>query len=227
MIATLIGAGTALASAIGGAIGSANQNRQSRNLIENLRRENEEWYNMQKNQQYTQRLDFQAVMKKQKELLDEQYKNALGRKENMGGTEESVALEKKAANQTLSDTTTNAVGQAQAYQDSVDAQHRQTENALVQQEAGQHANSARSMAAAASQGVSAGLNMIGADLDGAFGNGQSPASSTPNPNSVAVHQAGVNHTTNQQAILNANVQADAMKKLGNVAPINDIPLVRA
>ena len=226
MIATLIGAGTALASAIGGAIGSANQNRKSRNLIENLRRENEEWYNMQKNQQYTQRLDFQAVMKEQKKLFDEQYQNLRGIAANSGATEEAKALHKKAANEALSDTFTNEAGKAQAYQDSVDAQYRQTENALVQQEAGQHANSARSMAAAASQGVSAGLNMIGADLDGAFGNGQSPAS-TPNPNSVAVHQAGVNHTTNQQAILNANVQADAMKKLGNVAPINDIPLVRA
>lgn len=162
-VGTIIGGATALASAITGAIGSAAQNKKARNLLDTQRAENKAWYDMKKAEQYTQRSDFQAILKKQKELLDEQYANARGVNAVAGGTDESVALQKKVANQSLSDTMTNVAGQASAYKDNLDAQYRQTDQALANQQAATYANQANNIAQAAGQGITAGLNLIASD----------------------------------------------------------------
>ena len=65
------GAATSLASSILGAVGSANATKEANALINSQKVKNRNWYNSEISQDYMQRADTQAILKKQKELLQE------------------------------------------------------------------------------------------------------------------------------------------------------------
>lgn len=159
-----IGGTTALASSIIGAIGSANANRKANNLISTQRKENKAWYDLKRAEDYTQRSDVQAILGKQRELLDEQYKRARATNIVAGGTDEALALQQKAANDSMADTMATVAGQASAYKDAAEAQYRQQDAALNQQQVAGYQQQAQAMAQAAGQGVSAGLNIMGSGI---------------------------------------------------------------
>lgn len=159
-----IGAAASLASSIIGAVSSANANRKANALINTQKKDNRKWYDNQMSQDYIQRSDVQAVLKKQKELLDAQYDRAQATSVVAGGTDEALAMQKAKANEALADTMTNIAGQAASYKDSVDQQYRQQDAALTQQQIGVYQNKAQQIAAAAGQGVTAGLNLVGASI---------------------------------------------------------------
>lgn len=159
-----IGAATALGSAIYGAIKSRNANNKSNQLINTLKSDNQKWYDNQMAQDYTQRSDTQAILKKQKELLDAHYNKARATNVVAGGTDESLAMQKAQANDTLADTMTNIASQASAHKDAVEQQYINQKNALTQQQAGVYSGQAQSIAQAAGQGVSAGLNLMGTGI---------------------------------------------------------------
>lgn len=165
MIGTAIGAATALASSIYGAVTSANANRKANRLIQDQRDENQRWYNMKQAEDYTQRSDSQAVLNKQRDLLNEQFKRARATNAVAGGSDEQLALQQQAAADSLSDTMTNIAAGASAYKDNVEQQFRQQDAALNQQQAGIQQNKANTIAQAAGQGVTAGLNLIGTEID--------------------------------------------------------------
>lgn len=165
MVGSAIAGGVAaLGSAIYGAIASSNANNKARQLIQRQRDENRQWYNTRMAQDYTMRTDAQAAFKKQRELLDEQYRRARATNAVAGGTDAQLALQQQAANQSLSQTMTDVAGQAAAYKDSVESQYRQQDAALNQQQAANYQQQAAQTAAAASQAVNAGLNVMGQGL---------------------------------------------------------------
>ena len=85
-----------------------------------------------------------------------------------GGTDESLALQKAAANEAMGETMANVAAQAADYKDSVEEQYRQNEAALNQQEIANEQNKAQSIAAAAGQmgsAVSGLMSGIGAGKD--------------------------------------------------------------
>lgn len=100
---------------------------------------------------YTQRADVQNVLRKQKEMLAEQYKRARATNVVAGGTDEALVLQQREANETLGDTTANIAAQSEAYKESVENQYRQREAELAQQEIGNYQNQAQAISAAAGQ----------------------------------------------------------------------------
>lgn len=164
-IGTIIGGGTALASSIIGAIGSSVANKKANKLINVQKEEITQWYNRNKAQDYTKRLDSQAILKKQRELLDEHYKNARATNIVAGGSDAALAQQQEAANQSLDNTMTTMAGQAASYKDSIEQQYMQQNNALAQQQVAVKQGQAQQIAAAAGQGVAAGLNLIGTDIN--------------------------------------------------------------
>lgn len=158
---TIIGAVGALGSAIYGAVQSSRANNKARALIQQQRTDNKRWYDVKMASDYTQRADVQAAIKRQRELLQEQYNNARKTAAVAGGTDEAIAMQQAAANRSLSDTMTDVASQANSYKDSVEQQYRAQDAALNQQQVQNNQQQAAQTAQAASQAVNAGLNLVG------------------------------------------------------------------
>lgn len=165
MVGAAIGAAATLASAIIGAVGSANANRKRDALISTQRKENKRWYETKSAEDYTSRSDVQAVLKKQREILDEYSKRARAVNVVAGGTDEQVAAQKAQVNKTIADTMADIAAQGAAYKDSIEQQYRQQDAALNQQQAAIYGQQGATIAQAAGQGVSAGLNLVGSGLE--------------------------------------------------------------
>lgn len=162
MIGTAIAGGVAaLGSAIYGGITSSRANNRARALIQQQRDDNKNWYNTRMAQDYTLRSDVQAAIKRQRELLDEQYKRARATNVVAGGTDEALALQQQAANRSLAQTMTDVASQASAYKDNVEQRYRAQDAALNQQQAQSYQQQAAQTAQAAGQGVNAGIGLMG------------------------------------------------------------------
>lgn len=160
-ILTALSGIASLGSAIYGTIASAAANRKARNLIGQQRDENRRWYNTKMNEDYTSRTDAQAVIEKQRELLDERYRQARATAAVSGASDESVAMQKEAANKAMAGTMSDIAADAAAYKDNVERQYRAEDDALNQQQAQLEAQRAAATAQAASQAAAAGVNLVG------------------------------------------------------------------
>lgn len=164
MVSAIVGGAAALGGAIYGAISSSQYANKARNLIDQQRSSNEAWYNRKMKEDYTQRADVQAAIQKQRELLEEQNKRARAAAVVGGATEESVALQKAAANKSLSDTMTDIAAQGANYNDSVEQQYRAQDAALNQQQAQSYMQQGQQAAQAGSQMIGSGLKLMGTSL---------------------------------------------------------------
>lgn len=167
LITSLIGAAGALGSAIYGAAKSSKANNQARSLIQSQRDDNRRWYDTKMNQDYTLRADVQNALTRQREMLDEQMKRVNANKVVGGASDESVALAKDSANKAVADATADIAAAGAQYKDQVEQQYRAQDAALNQQQAQSYQNQAAEAAKAASQGVNAGLNLVGVGMQGA------------------------------------------------------------
>lgn len=198
MVGAIIGAVGSLASSIIGAVGSANANRRANNLISTQQANNRAWYDMKRNEDHLTRSENQAVLNKTRELLNEQYKKSRATNIVAGGTDESLALQQQAANETLANTMTNIAGQASAYKDAAEQQYRQTDAALTNQQIAVQQQQSQNIAKAAGQGVQAGLNLMASGIKS--DNGLKPSSI---PGAVAdANIASINGMTEDELINN-------------------------
>ena len=144
-------------------------------MIQNQRDENKRWYDQKMAEDYMQRSDVQNVLRKQRELLNEQYKRARATNIVAGGTDESLALQQQAANAAMGDTMANIASNASAYKDSIEQQYRAQDAALNQQQIGVEQTKAQSIAQAAGQVGSAVSGLVNGFTDGGKGNTSTPA----------------------------------------------------
>lgn len=165
MIGAIAGAALQAGSSIYGAIKSSQANKKANDLIKSERDANRKWYEKEMAQDYTQRADMQNVLRKQKELLNEQLQRSRAMNVVAGGTDEALALQQQAANQTLGETTANVAAQAADYKEGVENQFREKESQLnqwqvnlAQNEAAQIAQAAGQMGKAVSGLVTGGMN---------------------------------------------------------------------
>lgn len=163
-ITALIGAGLGLASSIYGAINSAQHNKRSQNLIDAQRRKNAQWYEQEMSRDYMNRQDTQAVLKKQKEMLDEYYNRAASASAVTGSTDEAAAQAKAAANKTLENTMTNIAANSAAYKDNIGQQYRSKDDLFNQQQSAIEAQRSQQISQAAGQAVNAGLSLVGTSI---------------------------------------------------------------
>lgn len=178
MVGAIIGAAAQIGSSIYGAVKSSQANKKAQQMIQNQRDENQRWYDQKMAEDYMQRSDVQNVLRKQRELLQEQYQKARATNIVAGGTDESLALQQQAANETMGNTMADIAAGASAYKDSIEQQYRAQDAALNQQQIGIQQGKAQSIAQAAGQVGSAvgGLvNGFASDGKGATG---SPSAST-------------------------------------------------
>lgn len=164
LVSSIIGAAGALGSAIYGGIKSSQANKRAQQLIQQQRDDNRRWYNTKMSQDYTLRTDVQNAINRQRELLDEQIKRANARQVVGGGSEESAALAKEAANKSVADATADIAAAGANYKDQVEQQYRAQDAALNQQQVQGYQQQAAQTAAAASQAVNAGINLVGQGL---------------------------------------------------------------
>ena len=163
MIGAIIGAAGSIASSlIGGAQAKKAAEKANKELADQ-RQKNEDWYRRRYNEDYTQSAEAQAAMTRARELAREQMQAARGTAAVMGGTEAGVAAQQQAANKMLSDTMSGIAQNATARKDAVESRYLQMENALSQQQQGVYNQQAANSAAAANQGMAAGMSLLGAD----------------------------------------------------------------
>lgn len=158
---SVIGGAIAIGSSIAGAAASKKYNRKARQLLEKQREENKNWYDTKMSEDYTARTDVQNVINRQRELFEEQYKRARASQAVAGGTDESLAMQKAAANDAMAQTMEGVAANASSYKDSVENAYRQQDANLVQQQVDTYKAQAGQSAQAAGQATSAGLNMLG------------------------------------------------------------------
>lgn len=175
MVGSLIGAAAQVGSSIYGAIKSSQANKRAQQLIQNQRDENQKWYDQKMAEDYTQRTDVQNVLRKQRELLQEQYQRARATNLVAGGTDESLALQQAAANNAMGDTMADIAANAASYKEGVENQYRAKNAELNQQQIGVEQAKAQSIATAAGQVGSA----VSGLMTGAVGNKTSATSLTP------------------------------------------------
>ena len=212
LASAIIGGVGAIGSAIYGAIASSEANNKARRLIQQQRNDNKRWYDVTMARDYTQRADVQAAIKRQRELLEEQYNNARKTNAVVGGTNEALAMQQAAANKSLSNTATDIAAQASNYKDSVERQYLAQDAALNQQQAQGYQQQAAATAQAASQAVNAGLGLVGQGLHEA---GIRQAE-------LAAEQAAADQraAARQQAIsVPASLEAEMKSNLGTTAGI--------
>ena len=161
ILSTAVGSIGALGSAIYGAAKSAKYNNRARGILEGQIADNKAWYDTKMSQDYTARSDVQAAINRQRQILDEQYRNARATNAVAGGTDAQLALQKEAANRALAQTMTDVAANASEYKDRVENQYRAQDAALKQQQAQSYQQQAQATAQAASQAVSSGINLVG------------------------------------------------------------------
>jgi len=210
LLAAIAGIG-ALASAVGGAIASSRVNNKARELIEKQRQDNRNWYNARRAEEYTQRTDAQNVIDKQRQLLEERYKAARATNAVGGGSDESIALQQAAANDSLAQTMSNIASNASAYKENLEREYKAKDDALNQQQAQSFQQQGQASAQAAGQAVNAGVNLLGNSI---VNGDTSSAPNTPaaaNPAQVARQQiiASDSAAMNQSA-LDATIKANAL-----------------
>ena len=134
-------------------------------MLQNQKDENQKWYDQKMAEDYMQRSDVQNVQRKQRELLQEQYKRARATNVVAGGTDESLALQQQAANQAMGDTMANIAAQASSYKEGVENQYRAQDAALTEQQIANEQAKAQSIAAAAGQ-VGSAVSGLMTGIDG-------------------------------------------------------------
>ncbi len=161
MIGAIAGAVAGLAGSVIGGIQSANYMKKANRLIQQQRDENKAWYDTKMSQDYTERVDVQSAINKQRELLDQQYKQARATNVVAGGSDQALAMQQQAANDSMAQTMSSIAENAAAYKDNVENQYRSADAALNQQQVQNYQQKAAAAAQAGSQAANAGIGLLG------------------------------------------------------------------
>lgn len=150
MVGMAIGAAGQAAAGIVGGIFGAKAARKNRRIIRAARERSKNWYDKEYNSDFTQRADAQAALTKARSILDAKYNQAQGAAAVAGATDESVAQQKAAANDTLAAVTSNIAERADAYKEKVRANYENQQAGFDEAERTNNAAMAQSIAGAAS-----------------------------------------------------------------------------
>ena len=145
-------------------------------MIQNQRDENKRWYDLKMAEDYTQRSDAQNILRKQRELLNEQYQRARATNIVAGGTDESLAMQQAAANDAMGDTMAEIASQSSAYKEGIEEQYRAKDASLNQQLAGIEQQKGDTIAQAAGQMG----NAVSGLVQGGMTKTKTTKSATPN-----------------------------------------------
>lgn len=143
--AIISGAGQGASATMGG-IFSTLQMRKAKRIIGAARKRSQDWYDKEYNADFTQRADAQSALAKARGILNEKYMQAEGASAVAGATDESVAHQKAAANNTLAAITSNIAERADAYKEGVRANYENQQAQADQAMIGYHQAQAQNIA---------------------------------------------------------------------------------
>lgn len=163
MIGAIIGALGSIAAA---GIGAANSRKQAaaadKERLEQQRRL-DDWYARRSNEDVTQLASVQAALNQARDMSRETIQNARGRAAVMGGGQQEIAAAQESANKMIGDVTRQVAAAGTARKDAAEETYQQgninLSNARIAEANRRNAN----IANAASQGIAAGMQMVGAD----------------------------------------------------------------
>ena len=122
--------------ALGGIFGGISKNKmlkKMRKMINEQKRENQNWYDRRYNEDATQRADAQAILTQTADMIKRRNQQSAGTQAVMGGTEESAAAAKEANAKALSDATSNIAVAGAQRKDQIEGQYRERQNQLDEQ----------------------------------------------------------------------------------------------
>lgn len=161
IISGAIGGLAQIGSTIYGAVKSSQLNNTAQQMLANSRASARNWYEQKLDEDYMSRSDVKAALTNQSKLLDEKYKQARGINAVTGGTDESLALQQQAANESLADTTRSIASQAADYKEGLEKDMLATDQNYAAQQISALQNQANSVAQAASQVGQAAQGLTG------------------------------------------------------------------
>lgn len=160
MIGSIVSAVGGIASGVASGIAGRKAAKKNSRILSNMRKDSQNWYDQEYNADFTQRADAQAAINQARTILSDKYKQAQGAGIVAGATDESIALQKKAANETLADITGNIAERADAYKEQVRNNYVNEQNAINNSEMAVNSQQAASVATAAS-GLSQSFDSLG------------------------------------------------------------------
>lgn len=119
MLLTTLAALGSIGSAIYGAARSAKYNRSAQSDITGNHLDTQRVLQSELRRDYTSRTDFQNILNRQRELLDEYTKRERGINAVIGGNEAGVFAQKKANAASVANTMSNIAGRAASYKEGV------------------------------------------------------------------------------------------------------------
>lgn len=170
---SIIGGALKIGGAIaGGLIGAASARKQQR-MLNQQEQENKAWYNRRYNELGTERADAQAALTSMREAQKARTQSARGAAAVGGGSGESAATEKAAANSAIGNVVSQINASADNRKSNIESQYRATQQSIDNAKLQLEQQRAKNMSAAASQMASAGDSFgIGGLQDLAKGNGK-------------------------------------------------------
>lgn len=118
---------------LGGIFGGISRNRmikKQQELVNEQKRENQDWFDRRYNEDVTQRADAQAMLTRTADKIREQNRAAAGAQAVMGGTEEAAAAAKAANAKTLADATSAIAAAGADRQDKIEGTYRGRQHQL-------------------------------------------------------------------------------------------------
>lgn len=160
----IIGSGLSVLGSVAGAIGSARAQKKADKMVAQQKAKNQAWYERNYNQNFLQRSDAQQVLENTRKFYDERMKRSAGANVVMGGTDEALAMEKAAANETIADTMAGINADAASYKDAIEQNYMNQDMALAQQQIAGQQQRAQNIAQAGSNVSSMGAGILGSVL---------------------------------------------------------------
>lgn len=133
IISGAAGAAVKIGGAIAGGRAASRAAKRAKRIVEEQKKENQQWFDRRYNEDATQRADAQRILTMTQDSIRNRNRQAAATAAVMGGTNESVAAEKAANNQALSDTMSQIVASAADRKDQIEGQFRQRNADLNQQ----------------------------------------------------------------------------------------------
>lgn len=124
------------AGALGGIFGGISKNKmlkQQMKMVNEQKRENQDWYDRRYNEDATQRADAQAILTQTADMIRRRNQQLAGAQAVMGGTEESTAAAKEANAKALSDATSRIAVAGAQRKDQIEGQYRERQHQLDDQ----------------------------------------------------------------------------------------------
>ena len=162
MIGSIVGGAMKLGAGIFGGISASRALRNVKSNLEQQKKDNQNWYDKNYNEDATQRADAQRLLTMTEDSIAKRNRQSAGTAAVMGGTEESVAAAKEANAKALSDTMSSINTAAEARKSQIEQQYMAKNDSLNQQLNAMEQQKAQSIAAAVSGAAGAGADVAGA-----------------------------------------------------------------